>query len=148
MLPRSEHRALQRTLNEAAGAIEDGREAWAAGSFSYDHVVKLRFAQTTLAQLLAEHDDRRCCLHEDTRLCMRFYEQIAADLLDAFVALQGDRHEELIRVRTGRIARRRLIINDCAYEHSVPCTNPAVGLLQLDAWEQNLRANLQVRMAA
>ena len=149
MLRPAEARALKNNCNAAIDDIEAGREAWYDGEFSAEHLAGVLRGQVTLAKYLAEHSDKRLILHFDTLLLMRNYEQIGADLLACYCALQGDRHEERVRSPSGRYAMsRRLIIADRAYEHAVVCTNPAVGAIQLDQWKDDLRHSLHVRMAA
>lgn len=150
MLPRAKHTALHREFNAAIADIMTGKQAWADGSFDSGHLIKVLDGQVKIAQRLAEFEDRRYMLHPDTLDAMRWYEQIGADLLASFTALTNEeRYDETIRSPSGRYAvARRLILGDKGYEYSVLCINPAAGLLQLDAWEAELRTSLTERLAA
>ena len=140
MLPRAARQALQRELDEAACAIDNGHLAWQRGAFGPENIAGIIKAQTTLANRIAEFEDKR-----EPKLCtdsMRAYEQMAADLLEGIAALNApDRIEDSVRSPTGSwIMSRRFLLDNRQHEHAVVCNNPAVCRRELDQWEAAVRA--------
>ena len=141
-LNRAEHRALQLSLNEAVAAVNAGHLAWEQGRFTSQHVNDVANAQRTMAQKLARFEDREYILCDGTLNLMRFYEQMAADLVEGIEALTSERREECVRTAAGYTVSRRIVIAGRPYQYLVGCTNPAVGTLELDTWEAELRESL------
>lgn len=140
MLPRATRLALQRDLDEAACAIDNGHLAWERGAFGPENVAGIIKAQTTLAHYIASFEDKQPPF-VDTEV-MRTYEQMAADLLEGIAALNApDRVEERVQSPTGSwIMSRRFVLDERQHEHAVVCTNPAVCRRELDEWESAVRA--------
>ena len=148
-LNRIEQRALQASLNDAVSAIDEGRWAWANGTFSAAHMSLVTTGHTGLIKLQAEHRDKRLVLCEDTLQAMTDYEDIAAGLLAAFDSLHTDRKQESVKTPSGAWAvSRRILLRDRAYQHALVCTNPAVGIRELDQWESELRQSKLLEDAA
>ena len=140
LLSRADRLKLQRDLDEAARAIDNGHVAWERGAFGPENIVGIIQAQTTIANRIAEFEDRRA-----PHLCtdaMRAYEQMAADLLEGIAALNApDRQEDSVRGPTGGwIMSRRFLLHNRQHEHAVVCNNPAVCRRELDQWEGEIRA--------
>ena len=140
LLSRADRLKLQRDLDEAARAIDNGHLAWERGCFGSENITGIIKAQTTIANRIAEFEDRR-----EPKLCtetMRAYEQMAADLLEGIAALNApDRREESVRSPTGStIMSRRFVHDNRQHEHAVVCNNPAVCRRELDQWEGEIRA--------
>lgn len=153
MLSAVEHRKLQSILDRATHTINVSKVAWAADAFDSDHAEKLVHARALIAQELARYEDgpryrANLCWH--TLDAMRDYVIAADGLLEAFDAIvRPGRSEEWIRSPTGQWAgSRRVLINNSAFEYAVVCMNPAVGRVELDEWEDSVRENLEMGMAA
>lgn len=140
MLPRAARQAMQRALDEAACAIDNGHIAWERGAFGPENIAGIMHAQITLARYIADFEDKQRP-HIDTE-AMRAYEQMAADLLDGIAALNApDRIEDRVQSPTGSwIMSRRFVLDERQHEHAVVCNNPAVCSRELDLWENEIRA--------
>lgn len=146
-------RAERRTFNEAIEAIEAAKRAWENDDEPL--VIDLNemvAAKRAIGQMLARHTDTAYTLHEDhyRRIILQRYEIIATDLLTAISTLVHGHEYQQESIRNGEryTMTRKIVIAGRTYQYLVGCTNPAVGTLELDKWEAELRQALAFMVAA
>ena len=150
MLPDAQQQELEATLNRAAKVYNRALAAHERKRFGREHQDALTKAECDIAQLLAYYEDGEGwgVLCPSILANMLDYCDDAVDLLDEAAPMLGRRQERL-RVGLDRwVVTRVITVNGIDYLNERACTNPAVGLLQLDAWEDELRTSLHVRLAA
>jgi hypothetical protein len=131
-------------INRTADDVNAAMEAFDDAELTEAHVEALARAQHNAVWLMAYYTDGLGfgVLDEETIDILWDYSELACDLMERIMANSSiDLTPK--RLEPGRyLLTRRLTDTQPMIETSVKCTNPAVGLLQLDAWEQKCRASL------
>ena len=137
-------RQLQADLGGCVAVIKDAYLAWERGVFCSLHLADVIRARDMLAAGIAKYDDARAAVIPDETLDgMRYWEDLAADLLDGVTALNEASKEERVKTPTGSWAiTRRILISGKAYEQFYIAANPAVASKYLDEWETTMRRGI------